>query len=78
MPAPLLDSYWTMLPRLQAEEELRAIAAVAVAAGSLTQEAARDHIRALEERAAMGRERARKPSVAELAAIGIEVEEVKA
>lgn len=78
MKPALLDAFAAMLPRLQAEEELRAINAATVAHGLVRADERHRYLSALEGRARVEREPARKASVAALAAIGIQVEEVSA
>jgi len=74
----LLDAFVQMLPRLQAEEALRAIDAASVANGLVRPDERRRYLSALEGQARVEREPARKASAADLAAMGIAVEEVSA
>lgn len=77
MKPALLDAFAAMLPRLQAEEELRAINAATVANGLVRPADSRLYLSALEARARVEREPARKATAADLASIGIQVEEVR-
>lgn len=70
----LLRAYATMMPRLQAEEELRAISALAVGTGAARAEDRRAHMRAL-TRTAEGSAR-RRATMADLDALPIAIQEV--
>jgi hypothetical protein len=74
IPLPLFKGYLRMLPRVRARRELaayRAAAAVHMKPGDR-----RSYVRELRRDADGGRKRARKATAADLAGIGITVEEV--
>lgn len=77
MNPPLLNAYMSMLPRLQAEEDMRAVNVVAAGTGSLRDSDRRTYLADLRRAATSGLRRSEKPTRKDLAAIGIKVEEVK-
>jgi hypothetical protein len=73
--APILSVYARMLPRLEAEEEMRAYRAVLAAGGLMMDERAQmQYVNSL-ERGASGVRRAARPTVAGLESMGISVVE---
>lgn len=73
MPLPLLRSYHERIPMLAARDTLRAATAVALGSGTLEREVARSAWRELEDQAGITprRQVLHRPTVAELAALGI-------
>lgn len=77
MKPALLTAFARMLPRLQAEEDLRLVGVVAAGTGSMKRHNLTGFLRDLTRQARSARtERAQPVSSAELAAIGIRVVEV--
>jgi hypothetical protein len=68
----LLRAYAAMLPRLEAEEDIRLVNALAAGSGSLRKHDLQSYLRGL-ERDARPRQPRRVASEAELAGMGIEV-----
>lgn len=73
MPAGLVRACITMLPKLQAEEQLAAISAASIGGGHVKPADSRRAIRDLERAANGGRRRAMKATPEVLAAMGIAV-----
>ncbi len=74
LPLPLLHSFYERIPMLAAREALRTATSVALGSGTLRREAAASAWRELEEQAGLTPRRRilRRPTAAELAAIGIQ------
>ena len=72
MRSPLLGAYARMLPRLQAEEELRLIAAVAAGTGAMKKNDQKSYLRRLASLA--GTPKKRPTTLAELQQMGFRVE----
>jgi hypothetical protein len=75
MPPALISAYAEMLPRLEAEEDLRLIANIAAGNGLLKRHAADEHRRELLKRANVGVP-TRKASLSDVESMGIRVRKV--
>lgn len=76
IPGPLRDAYADMMPRLRAEEDLRAISVAVASAGRELAPADRSkYLSDLENEAAIEPVRAKKATPADLRSMGISVKE---